>query len=687
MKTIVVIAQDMCTADIYARQIRCLFDEFVTLQPYALEADFPMHIDAEVVLLSAHFIYTMVEARLRDCRHVIIADITLQKSAVDKLRALPEGTKAMLVNTTMEMAIETINLIHNAGISHIELTPVYPGIEKLPPLALAVTPGETLLVPKQVTRVIDLQDRVLSMRTMANLAAKLDMTFLLQRDAFKLYFDRLMQGDLGIEQLIDQIHDQERKLDLVMRIFDGGIVSIKADGTVSFLNAAAESLLGKISMAVVGQPIELVLPEMGELDILGLKEPLRDQVVMVNDQLMDISLYPLKGDSASDEYILMIKTMKEVELNQYKVRRQLLSKGHVAKHHFSHIITENPRMVQLKETAERMAHSASSVVIYGQSGTGKELFAQSIHNASPRREYPFIAINCASIPENLLESELFGYSDGAFTGAKKGGKAGYFELAHKGTLFLDEIGEMDLALQARILRALQEKEVIRVGGDNVISVDVRIISASNKRLLELVHQNKFREDLYYRLNVLSIEIPPLRERKEDIPLLIEDFLVKQQIAFQFTEDAMEFLTAYPWQGNVRELGNFVERISYLGKQTITLEDARQHLDAQVTGMENGVDSPLLAHFFIQERRRLRQHAAILSLLHYNKQVGTKQGRKGISMSLYAAGTALSEQEVRMYLGVLQSYGLVEIHTGRSGTELTDLGRQANEEMANKLVFQ
>lgn len=686
MKTIVIITQGMRTADIYAKQIRSLFNEFVHIQPYALEEDFPMHIDADVVLLSAHFIYTLVEARLRDCRHVIIADITLLKSAVDKLRTLPAGTKAMLVNTTMEMAIETINLIHNAGINHIELMPVYPGIDKVPSLDLAVTPGESLLVPRQVTQIIDLQDRVLSMRTMANLAAKLDMTSLLQRDAFKLYFDRLMQGDLGIEQLIDQVHEQERKLDLVMQIFDGGIVTIKGDGAVSFLNAAAESLLGQKSLAAVGQPIDVILPELGEFNILSLKEPLRDRVVTVNEQLMDISVYPLTGDSASNEYILMIKTMKDVELNQYKVRRQLISKGHVAKHDFSHIITENPRMIQLKETAGRMARSSSSVVIYGQSGTGKELFAQSIHNASLRSEYPFIAINCASIPESLLESELFGYSDGAFTGAKKGGKAGYFELAHKGTLFLDEIGEMDLALQARILRALQEKEVIRVGGDNVISVDVRIISASNKRLLDLVHQNKFREDLYYRLNVLSIEIPPLRERREDIALLIEDFQVKQQTAFTLTEDAMKFVTAYPWQGNVRELGNFVERVSYLGKQVITLEDARLQLDGQSSGSQRTSDNPLLAHFFIQERGRLKQHAAILSLLHYNKQVGIKQGRKGISISLNASGTVLSEQEVRMYLRILHSYGLVEIHNGRSGTELTDLGRQVNEKMVDKLVF-
>lgn len=684
MKTVVIISHGMRTANIYAEQILALFDGSVRVELYALEENLPRNISADVVLISTHAIYTLIESRLRDCRHVIIADITLRKSAINRLLSIPEGTKAMLVNTTMEMAIETINMIHNSGINHIELLPVYPGIEVTPPLTMAITPGEKALVPPRVTNIVDLHDRVLSMRTIANLAAKLNLTSMLQSDCAKAYFSSLAQGDLGIEQLLDQVHEQERKLDLVMQVFDGGIITLTGSGTVSFVNASAEHLLGKKSLSAIGQQVETLLPELSELKITQLSEPIRDQVVTVRDQLMDVSIYPLTGSSAAGEYILMIKTLKDVELNQYKVRRQLISKGHVAKHDFTDLRTQNPKMQQLKDTVGRMARSSSSIVIYGQSGTGKELFAQSIHNASSRKDYPFIAINCASIPESLLESELFGYSEGAFTGAKKGGKAGYFELAHKGTLFLDEIGEMDLALQARILRVLQEKEVIRVGGDNVISIDVRIISASNKRLLDLVRQNKFREDLYYRLNVLSVEIPPLRERREDIALLIEDFRSRMGAEFTLSEDAVEYLTIYPWHGNVRELGNFVERLSYLGKEIITLEDAKSQLDSRPEEAEEPKEDPLLEHFLIQERPRLEGHASILSLLYYNKQAGVKQGRQGISRSLEAKGISIGEQEVRMYLKTLQSYGLVRIHTGRSGTELTVLGQRANDKLRDLL---
>lgn len=362
----------MRTANIYAEQILALFDGCIRVELYALEENLPRNIIADVVLISTHAIYTMIESRLRDCRHVIIADITLRKSAINRLLSLPEGTKAMLVNTTMEMAIETINMIHNSGINHIELVPVYPGLEAIPPLTMAITPGEPALIPSGVKNVVDLHDRVLSMRTITNLAAKLNLTALLQRDRAKSYFNSLAQGDLGIEQLLCQVHEQERKLDLVMQVFDGGIITLTGGGAVSFLNASAEHLLGKKSYSAIGQQVETLLPELSDLHITQLSEPIRDQVVTVRDQLMDVSIYPLTGAAAPGEYILMIKTLRDVELNQYKVRRQLISKGHVAKHHFSDIKTQTPRMQLLKETAARMARSSSSIVIYGQSGTGKE---------------------------------------------------------------------------------------------------------------------------------------------------------------------------------------------------------------------------------------------------------------------------------------------------------------------------
>ncbi len=227
------------------------------------------------------------------------------------------------------------------------------------------------------------------------------------------------------------------------------------------------------------------------------------------------------------------------------------------------IVGESRVMQELFSLIPKVAQSSANVFIVGESGSGKELVAKAIHNLSPRKNHAFIAINCAAIPENLLESELFGYMKGAFTGAVSN-KEGLFELADEGTIFLDEIGEMPLTLQAKLLRAIESGVLRRVGGISDIKVDVRIITATNKNIQEIIHQGLFREDLYYRLNVLSVNVPPLRDRRDDIVLLIHHFLKKHSGGKKkISENAVAFLQDYPWKGNVRELENVIERISIL----------------------------------------------------------------------------------------------------------------------------
>jgi len=227
------------------------------------------------------------------------------------------------------------------------------------------------------------------------------------------------------------------------------------------------------------------------------------------------------------------------------------------------IIGSSPAMSQLKNRVIVVSDSPSSVLLTGESGTGKELFAKAIHFHGKRSKHPLVRVNCAAIPEQLLESELFGYADGAFTGARKGGKPGKFELAHKGTIFLDEIGDMPLSMQAKFLRVLQEREVERIGSGDTISIDVRVISATNKDLVAMVHEGTFREDLYYRLNVVNLHIPPLRERKSDIPemvtYLINELNIKlDRNILKLSPPAMELFLSYDWPGNVRELVNILE---------------------------------------------------------------------------------------------------------------------------------
>ncbi|NLY70151.1 MAG: sigma 54-interacting transcriptional regulator, partial [Clostridiales bacterium] len=308
---------------------------------------------------------------------------------------------------------------------------------------------------------------------------------------------------------------------------------------------------------------------------------------------------PVKIKNKVEGAVVNFKEIEQVIEMEKKIRAELWKKKSVAKYSINDIAGISKKITEAKELVRRFGKFDSNVLIWGETGTGKELFAQSIHNESKRKNEPFYAINCATLPENLLESELFGYAEGSFTGAKKGGKAGLFELAHNGTLFLDEIGDMPLSFQSKLLRALQEKDIRRIGDDKLISVDVRIIAASNKNLYHEVLKGNFREDLYYRIDVMNLKIPPLRERMEDIPYLIEYFMKIYKKEFNsnrnyvFDDNAMNFLKNYMWRGNVRELQNFVERIYIYGneKKVINEEDVRDLLRVQ-DNMET-LDGPSL----------------------------------------------------------------------------------------------
>ena len=275
--------------------------------------------------------------------------------------------------------------------------------------------------------------------------------------------------------------------------------------------------------------------------------------------------------------ILTIRETGEIEEIEKKIRKKANAKGNVARYNLDSIIGTSSAIRDCRNLLQRFGRFDGNVMITGETGTGKELFAQSIHNESARKNEPFFAINCAALPASILESELFGYSEGSFTGASKGGKPGIFELAHGGTLYLDEVTEMDPACQSKLLRVIQEREVRRVGDSKIIPVDVRIIAASNRDIWQEVVENRFREDLYYRLNIMTIKAPPLRERKEDIMLLIDHFREyygeKYGAGFdiRFTKRAEDYLINYPWHGNVRELQNFVERLYVYGYNGVDID--------------------------------------------------------------------------------------------------------------------
>jgi PAS domain S-box-containing protein len=350
-----------------------------------------------------------------------------------------------------------------------------------------------------------------------------------------------------------------------------GILSIDQYGHINTFNPRAEDIFNRKAYKVIGQNINDVLPDMKLSHTLKTGHQERGKVLTVGNTQVVANVIPIKINDEVVQVVVTFQQVSQIQRIEQKIREEFYLQGHTADATFDDIIGSSRCIDQVKEEARDYAQIDLPILIYGETGTGKELFAQAIHNASPRYRKPFVAFNCAALPESLLESELFGYVGGAFTGARKKGRAGLFEQAHGGTIFLDEIGEIPQSIQARLLRVLQERKIRRLGDDKITPIDVRIIVATNKQLALLVDQGIFREDLYYRINVLNLTIPPLQERCEDIPLLVDFFLKKysqriNRVVEGVSHGGMNLLVSYDWPGNVRQLENVVERLMVRTKE-------------------------------------------------------------------------------------------------------------------------
>lgn len=357
-----------------------------------------------------------------------------------------------------------------------------------------------------------------------------------------------------------------------------GVIAVDKKNIITVFNYAAKKILNFSGFDLMGKRADDIIPESKLRSIISTGEERLDEIIKYNDIQLAVNKVPiiLKGENLGT--VVTLQDVTRIQELEGKIREKMHARGFVAKHSFDDIIGESRKIKETIQMAKRFSEVDSNILIIGETGTGKELFAQGIHNYSPRSKGPFVAVNCAALPENLLESELFGYAEGAFTGAVKGGKIGLFELAHKGTIFLDEISEISPKLQGRLLRVIQEKEIMRIGHDRVIPVDVRIICATNKDLFELSQKGEFREDLYYRLDILKLILPSLRERVVDVPLLAEHFIKMYTERFRkgyitLNEKARKVLCNHMWPGNIRELRNICERLVVLSQSnTIDEED-------------------------------------------------------------------------------------------------------------------
>ena len=381
-----------------------------------------------------------------------------------------------------------------------------------------------------------------------------------------------------------QERERAEQFSTVLNYAYEGILATDTNGRITVFNDAARDILHIPPERALGKCIDDIVPR-GPLNSIfrGASDSM-DKIVPYEGELLSVNKVSilLGGDFAG--HVVTMQKSSAVQKTESKIRQQLYAKGHVARYTLDDIIGGSQAVRAVVNKARNFAAVSSNIMILGETGTGKEMFAQGIHNCSARQGKPFVAINCAALSKSLLESELFGYVEGAFTGAVKGGKPGIFEIAHTGTIFLDEISEIPLDLQGRLLRVLQERQIMRLGDDKIIPIDVRIISATNKPLLAEVRRNSFRRDLYYRLNVLTLHLPNLNKRGTDILRIAAFFIEEYCDRFQkpsivLSEDACRKLMEHRWEGNIRELRNVCEYLVVLNESgVLTGEDLAEAFD-------------------------------------------------------------------------------------------------------------
>ncbi|MDH0645325.1 propionate catabolism operon regulatory protein PrpR [Pseudomonas sp. GD03858] len=377
---------------------------------------------------------------------------------------------------------------------------------------------------------------------------------------------RALEDALAICRSRQQSLVQQQRLNAVLRNLSDGVIAVDAEGTVQSLNPRMATLLDISGDWARGRPLNEVVPGLDFGNVHFSDDAEESRILKIGGRTLVVNVTPIIENGRPDGLVITCQETNAIQRAERRIRSQVKPRQFTARYRFEQMLGEAPGFRVMLDLAQRYANADATVLVHGESGTGKELLAQSMHNASPRQAGPFVAINCAAFPESLLESELFGHEEGAFTGSRKGGKAGLIENAHTGTLFLDEIGDMPVTLQTRLLRVLQEREVLRLGAAEPTPVDIRVIAATHRDLRARVREGEFREDLYYRLNILRLAIPPLRERPEDIPMLAQSLLARlsprtptSAAAHALLDRLMPYLQRHGWPGNIRELENIVER--------------------------------------------------------------------------------------------------------------------------------
>ena len=637
--------------------VESIFGNYANIENYyANELSDRDSIRADVYVLVDRSILANLRTHTTSFKNIVILTRSIRKDNLSKIMEIPKNEDVLIVNDVVERTIETASMLYELGIGHLNFIIYNPDEDdgRYDKIKYAIVPNELDLVPKHIKNVINVGCREIGFDTIMRIKNSLGIVD--DELGLKLlqYISTIVepQNDLNTSYVENFLRNS--MLNEYLYDIPSALILVSNEGQIIYANRRAREFFEKDSS---GHAYYISAIDREIFKAIDGNDEISKKVVALSDRNYILDKVPLRIGSTQIGYYVTLQDEAEIKDMEISLNKKLIEKGLFAKYTFNDIRRSCPVMTEAVELAKKAAVTEYNILITGESGTGKELFAQSIHNYSNRKDKPFIGVNCAAIPESLLESELFGYEEGAFTGASKKGKIGYFEQANHGTIFLDEIGDISPKLQVRLLRVLQERQVMRIGSDRVINVDVRIIAATNRDLKKEVEKGTFRSDLYYRLNTLHILVPPLRERKEDILLLFKWFLKDDYV--RISQKDRNLLLGYSWPGNVRELENCALYYMTLGK----LPEQFHSKELMQTG-ERDQD--------IQEKIK----NSVLEILFKRNSLGHGTGRMTVLELLRKEENDISDVQLRVILAELQQQGLITIGRGRQGMKLTEEGMKA-----------
>lgn len=668
-KRIAMVTVDHLVNKPLSEQLKDVFRDEVEVVPiYLDDCDFIDVKNLDLIVCSSKVIEKDVRARINGDIPIVSVRRTINLNNLSEVISLDSGKKVLLVSNHLVSANETIKLLKELGIDHVHFIPYYPGCnEKI--LDTAVTPGGKHIVPRGVKRVIDIGVRIIDISSIIEIFLKLNLS----TENLPILSAKYTKEMIRLNKFNSE---SNKMLKAMFEVTNDGIAALDVSGNIFFCNQKFANLLGYKDNQLVSKNIVEIIKDKNIIDIILDSNYKNNEIVDINNKELMLNKTLLYQGNYLKGHVIGLQEVVHIQNLEKEVRKKLVSKGFIAKYNFSDLIGKSSELLKIINISKKIAKTDLTVLIQGEDGTGKEIFANAIHNASKRKNEPFVAVNMGALSENLVESELFGYEEGSFTGAVKGGKPGFFEQAHKGTIFIDEIGDTSPKIQMSLLRVLQEKKIIRVGGTKVIPIDVRVIAATNKDLFDLVMKGKFRKDLYYRLKVLHFKVPTLKQRKEDIPLLAQYFFRKLNSDKYLSEEVIEVFKNYSWPGNIRELENLIYYLdNIVDSNEVTVEDLPEDLRVQAAVIEKE-KSPVLPESVLEILgvEKIDEYIEILKVLEKANYLSIKIGRNRIAQILRTKGLKLTSEQIRIKLKQLEKIGLVDIGTTKQGTTINEQGK-------------